>query len=217
MIVAERLTKRLGPVRAVDSVDLSVQGGEKLAIFGPNGAGKTTLLRLVAGLLRPTAGTVAIEGRHPRQVKASIGYLGHEPFLYQHLSARENLEFFAVLYGVHRNKSAASLERVSMRHKAEARVKELSQGEVRRVALARALLHDPAYLFLDEPFANLDERTADLVAELIAEAARTVLLVTHDRNRAFAICDRSIKLDAGRLENEAQGIASLAHAAKPAT
>lgn len=206
MIVAERLTKRLGKVKAVDSIDLTVPDGEAVAIFGPNGAGKSTLLRLLAGILRPTAGTVTIDGRDPRQVKRRIGYLGHEPFLYGYLSAEENLRFFTDLYGLSRDQAALSLERVKMRHKAGMRVNELSQGETRRVALARALLHDPEYLLLDEPFSNLDQQTADLVHTLIKRPGRTVLLVTHDVRRGLSICSRSICLDSGRFAGEAPSI-----------
>lgn len=205
MIVAEKLTKRLGRVRAIQCLDLSVTDGEKVTIFGPNGAGKSTLLRLVAGLLRPTSGTVTIDGRDPRLQKARLGYLGHEPFLYGHLTPLENLEFFSDLYGVNRREAARSLERLQIAHRADARVNELSQGEVRRVGLARAVLHDPRLLLLDEPFSNLDDPTADLVQTLLREPGRTVLLVTHDRDRGLAIGDRSILLKEGSL---ATGVAA---------
>lgn len=204
MIQVRGLTKRLGNVKALKGVDLEVAEGEKLAIFGPNGAGKTTLLRVVVGLLRPSAGTVTIDGRKPREVRSRLGYLGHESFLFGHLTAQENLEFYARLYGTAQKRALFSLDAVGMSHKRSAKVNDLSQGETQRVAFARAFLHDPSYLLLDEPFSNLDEPASDLVQSLLRRRGGTLLLVTHDRERANGITDRSILLDAGSIAAEAR-------------
>ena len=199
MISIRGVSKRLGKVRALQAIDLEIATGEAVAIFGENGAGKSTLLKLVAGLLRPTTGSVLIDGADPRLSKAKIGYLGHEPLLYGYLSAAENLQLFADLYRVGRSKAPAALELVGMSAKSDSLVNELSQGERQRVALGRALLHDPHYLLLDEPFSSLDAAAADLAETLIRKSGRTVLLVTHDQDRGRAATGRSLTLDSGRL------------------
>jgi len=199
LISLKGVSKRLGKVKAVQSIDLKIPSGETLAIFGHNGAGKSTLLRLIAGLLRPTAGTIEIDGADPRHCKSAIGYLGHDPYLYGYLSVTENLEFFADLYRMDRRRAGPMLELVEMTAKADAMVNELSQGERQRVGLARALLHDPRYLLLDEPFASLDLSTADLAEQIIQKPGRTILLVTHDQARGRAATARNIFLQSGRL------------------
>lgn len=184
---------------ALGGIDLTVPSGEKLAVFGSNGAGKSTLLRVVAGLLRPGSGRVAIQGQDPRALKSWIGYLGHDPFLYDYLTVGENLELYCDLYGAARTAAPRCADLVGMSNRWDTRVNELSQGERQRAGLARALLHDPKYLLLDEPFSNLDAEGVVRVQSIIGTKDRTVLLVTHDQERAAAVCDRSVRLEKGRL------------------
>ncbi len=199
MVVLEGVSRKFGAVRALSDITLEVPSGTTAALLGPNGSGKSTLLKLVTGLLLPTTGTVTVAGLPPRQAKARIGYLGHEPFLYRYLSATENLRFYADLYRVDRAKVAPLLDQMGLGHKAEALVRTFSRGETQRLGLARALLHDPDYLLLDEPFAGLDEAGSDRLPALIDRPGRTVLLSTHDRVKAAQIADRLLHIAEGRL------------------
>lgn len=199
MISAVNVSKRFGRIWALRDVTLEVSGGETLVVFGANGAGKTTLLRVVSGLMRPTSGAVAIDGGDPRAHRARIGYLGHDPYVYPHLSAAENLAFFARLYGVPAARADEALERVELAAKQDWLVWTLSRGEVQRVALARAVLHDPEVLLVDEPFAGLDEASAASLPGLLKREGRTLVVATHDVERGKAIADETATLEAGRL------------------
>jgi heme exporter protein A len=218
MITLKGVTKRYGPAVALRSVDLEVGEGEAVGLFGHNGSGKTTLLKLVAGLLRPTAGTVAVAGSPPRAVRGRIGYVGHEPYLYPYLTVEENLAFYARLYGRagsrglggSRGSSDARaaeprlrelLAGVGMDHKREALVHGLSRGETQRVSLARALLHDPDVLLADEPFAGLDPVAAAAIPALLRRPGRTLLVASHDRDQAMGICERAVTLELGRIKD----------------
>ena len=199
MIVLDGVSKKFGTVRALNNLSLEVPAGETVALLGPNGSGKSTLLKLVAGLLKPTAGSVTLNGRSPKKSKADIGYLGHEPFLYRYLSATENLHFYADLYSVDRSKVPGLLAEVDLDHKGDALVRTFSRGETQRLGLARALLHDPRFLLLDEPFSGLDEASAGRLPELIARPGRTVVLSTHDLAKANEVAGILIHLAEGRL------------------
>ena len=199
MIQVEGLTKRFGTVRALTGACLQIDSGETVAILGPNGSGKTTLLRLITGLLRPTEGSVLIEGAAPLAVRARVGYLGHETYLYPQLSAQENLAFFRRLYDVEESRVTHLLGVVGMSNKAGTPVKALSRGEVQRVALARALLHDPDYLLLDEPFTGLDDSMAEALPTTISRPGRTTLMATHQLERAKVMAVRTVHLASGKL------------------
>ena len=169
--------------------------GECHLVVGPNGAGKTTLLRVLAGLARPSAGTVTIEGaplaREP-QVRRRIGLLSHQSQLYHDLSAAENLAFTARLYGVSDPARAAraGLAAVGLAERADEPVRRLSRGMVQRVAIARALLHAPRLLLLDEPFTGLDQESSEQTLALLAAelaAGRALVLVTHDAHEAWEL------------------------------
>lgn len=199
MLALRGVGRRFGTVRALHDVTLAIPAGSTVALLGPNGSGKSTLLRLAAGLIRPTSGEVTLDGQPPKQCRARIGFLGHEPFLYRYLSAAENLRLYADLYRVDRSTVPGLLEQLGLQSKGDALVRTFSRGETQRLGLARALLHDPDYLLLDEPFSGLDEAGADRLPELIARPGRTVVLSTHDRSRAEQVADRRVNLAGGRL------------------
>jgi heme exporter protein A len=141
---------------------------------------------------------VTLDGRSPRESKADIGYLGHEPFLYRYLSALENMNFYADLYSVDRSKVPALLRDIGLDRKGDALVRTFSRGETQRLGLARALLHDPRFLLLDEPFSGLDEASSGRLPELISRPGRTVLLSTHDLARANEVASTLVHLAQGR-------------------
>ena len=182
MISARGLTRHYGERVALRDVSFELPAGRTLAVFGANGAGKTTLLRILATLLRPHEGTATVLGKEvPREgwaVRSKIGWLGHEALLYRRLSVRENLRFYARLYGTGEGRIDEALEAVGLRARAEDPVAELSKGMVQRAAIARATLHEPELLLLDEPFANLDPAARKDLAPLLE--GRTRVIVSHD-------------------------------------
>jgi heme exporter protein A len=201
------LTRRYGEREALSEVSLSLAEGETLVVFGPNGAGKTTLLRVLATLLRAHEGEVRIFGKAlPAEgwaVRGRIGLLGHEPLLYRELSAGENLSYHARLHGIGRERVAEVLEAVGMSGRRSEPVRELSRGMVQRVAVARAVLHDPELLLLDEPYANLDPAARELVAGLIGRGwdpsrPRTRVVCSHDPSAGVAEADLVLGLRDGR-------------------
>jgi heme exporter protein A len=199
----EGLSRRYGEREALDGVSLSLLAGQTLVVFGPNGAGKTTLLRVLATLLRPHAGDVRVLGsRLPQQawaVRGRVGLLGHEPLLYRELTARENLRFHARLHDVAPGRVEELLARVALQHRADEPLRSLSRGMVQRVAVARAVLHDPELLLLDEPRSNLDPAAVELVDPLIgAASARTRVICSHDPSGGLAEADVVLGLRDGR-------------------
>jgi heme exporter protein A len=182
-------------------VSLTIPTGATLAVFGANGAGKTTLLRILAGLLRPQAGTVKVLGkllpREAHAVRGRIGLLGHEPMLYRDLPVRQNLEFHARLHGAAPGRIDALLDAVGMRARAGEPVRSLSRGMVQRIAICRAVLHEPELLLLDEPFANLDPGATALVAPLLSGPTR--VLISHDLEEGLAAADLVLGLKGGRV------------------
>ena len=200
------LTRRYGERLALADVTLSVGAGQTLAVLGPNGAGKTTLLRLLATLLRPHGGEVFVLGHAlPDEgwaVRGRIGLLGHEPLLYRELSARENLAVYAALHGLDGEARAEELlAAVAMERRADEPLRTLSRGMVQRVAVCRALLHDPELLLLDEPRANLDPAASELVEPLIGRVSgRTRVIVSHDPAGVLAEADLVLGLVRGRVQ-----------------
>jgi heme exporter protein A len=202
-IEARGLRREFGDRVALADLDFRLAAGESLAVLGPNGSGKSTLLRILAGLLRPSGGEVAVLGCSlPRQthlIRGRIGYLGHEPLLYRDLSADENLQLAAALNGIEASEAEARigqlLEAVGMSRRAHDRVAELSAGMRQRVDVCRAVLHDPALLLLDEPDAHLDTEARRLIEPLIATGERrSRVLVSHDREAAAAGADAVLEL-----------------------
>lgn len=221
LIEARALRKAFGLSLALRDVDLAVEPGESVAVLGPNGAGKSTLLRILACISRAGGGSLSLfgadchPGRAPAEVLARIGFLGHEPLVYQDLTPRQNLELFARLY---RRRGAdgatqpaavarAGLERVGLGHAMERPTRALSRGMLQRLALARATLHRPELLLLDEPFTALDEAGSELLtAELNAftAAGGTVVMVTHDLARVALLARRVVVLVGGRVLADGQ-------------
>ena len=200
LVVANGIAHRFGNELALAGIDLVLDTGEHMAVLGDNGAGKTTLLRVLATALKPTAGDLKIAGldafKERRRLRHYIGYVAHAPGLYPALTARENLEFFCELQGVPRTRAAEALELVGLAAFAVRRADQLSRGMQQRLAIARAILHQPRLLVLDEPDASLGEGAAELLAGVMRD--RTVVLATHDHALANRLCHRTLVLKHGR-------------------
>jgi heme exporter protein A len=199
-VVGHQLTQRFGSAVALDAVDLALDAGEHLAVLGENGAGKTTLLRILATAARPTSGRLEIFGmdalRERKRLRARIGFVAHSPGLYPALSATENLEFFCSLHGIAGSRVPDTLSLVGLTHAAQRPAGLLSRGEQQRLAIGRAVLHDPRLLVLDEPDASLDSGGADLLAKVMN--GRSTVLATHDHALANRLCQRTLVLRNGR-------------------
>ena len=209
VVEAVGLVRTFGARRAVDDVSFALDAGECLALFGPNGAGKSTLLRMLAGLLRPTRGSariggVSLERDAAPEVRARVGLISHHSLLYAALTARENVELAARLYAVPDAPRAAmaALERMRVADRADTAVRRLSRGLQQRVSIARAMVHEPRVVLLDEPFTGLDEVGAraltDAIGELKAHGAALVL-VTHNLGEGLTLGTRVAVMLAGRL------------------
>ena len=202
-IELECVERRYGERVALAGISATVGEGETLTVLGPNGAGKTTLLRVLATLLRPHGGRARVLGAElpdeAWKVRGHVGLLGHEPLLYRDLSPRENLLYHARLHRVGEERVGELLAAVGMEGRAEEPMRELSRGMVQRVASARAVLHDPPLLLLDEPRAGLDPAAAELLEPLLGRASgRTRVLVTHDVEQGRAEADHVLVLEDGR-------------------
>jgi len=205
VIEARGLSKRFGPWTALHPLDLDVSEGQALALLGPNGAGKTTLLRLLAGLARPSGGTVRVgsEAADRRERRRRIGLVGHETFLYPALTAAENLTFAGKLFGVldPATRAAELLDQLELGRAADRPVGNFSRGMAQRTAIGRALVHDPDVLLLDEPFTGLDVRAATIVEELLSvfrAGGRTLVLSGHDLRRISRLATAGLLIDRGR-------------------
>jgi heme exporter protein A len=200
------LRRDYGDRPALEDVGFELSAGDSLVVLGPNGAGKTTLLRILATLLRPSGGEVAVLGcslpGEAWKLRGRIGYLGHEPLLYRDLSGRENLRFQARLYGVDGATAEERIEEllraVGMERRADERVAELSAGMRQRLSICRCVLHEPELLLLDEPDSNLDREGRELARELIGpDTDCTRVLVTHDPERHVPEADQVLQLGIG--------------------
>jgi heme exporter protein A len=203
VIELDGLVRRYGEREALSDVSLSLAAGQTLVVFGPNGAGKTTLLRVLSTLLRPHSGEVTVlDRRLPEDawaVRGRVGLLGHEPLLYRELTARENLRFHGRLHGASEQRVEDLLAAVALTDRGDEPLKTLSRGMVQRVAVARATLHDPELLLLDEPRANLDPAASELVEPLIgASTRRTRVISSHDPIGGLSEADLVLGLRDGR-------------------
>ncbi len=206
-IEVREVIKRFGAFFALRGISLQIPAGECLALFGPNGAGKTTFLRILSALSRPSSGEILIHGQalqqHSLAVRRQFGVIGHQTFLYDDLSAAENLLFYARLYDLDspRERTRAALAEVGLEKRADDRVRAFSRGMQQRLAIARAMLHDPDLLFLDEPYTGLDQHAAMRLTswlQKLRDRRRTILLVTHDLAQGLALADRVMIFVRGR-------------------
>lgn len=208
MIEVRGLAKTFGPRTALDGINLSVDDGEFVTLVGPNGAGKTTLLRILATLSRPSSGTVRIAGLDiasaGQEVRRRIGFLSHRTLLYDDLTAGQNLRFYARMYDLVADSERVSdlLERVGLGPRRSDLVQTFSRGMRQRLAVARAVLHRPELLLLDEPYTGLDPQAVDMVRDLLTQLAGegcAILLTTHRIGRALAAGQRMLVLHRGQV------------------
>ncbi len=219
MIEAANITKFYGMRPVLRDITLQVTSGEFVAILGPNGAGKTTLLKVVATLIKPDHGRLRINGADaiadPSLVRAGIGVVSHQSLVYPDLTAVENLRFYADMYGLPRSGSAGiqgieadimeALKRVDLGRRAHDPVRTYSRGMVQRLSIARALIHNPPLLLLDEPYTGLDHTSAATLSAILREMAvkgRTVLMTTHEYRRGLDGVTRAIIIKGGKVTHE---------------
>lgn len=211
MIEIKKLTKQADNKLILRGVDLSIQKGETVAILGPNGAGKSTLLKVIAGLIKPTSGTVKMNGldlnKNQVEIRKTLGYLPHSSLLYDHYSPLENLVFYGQIYGV-KNVEKRAIElvkEVGLSFFLNEPVKNFSRGMIQRIAIARAIVHDPEILLLDEPHTGLDQGAISILNNVILSMkakGTTTLMVTHDFKQAAEICDRIIIVKNGKIVDD---------------
>ena len=199
MILVKKLIKRFGLKTILRGVDFQVQPGEFVALLGPNGAGKTTFLRILASLSRPSLGEVSIAGyklpNQAAQVRARLGVVSHLPLLYSDLSAEENLRFYARLYGImhYQSRITEVLELIGLETRRRDLVRTFSRGMQQRLAIGRAILHDPEVMLFDEPYTGLDEHASAVLDEIlktVARQGRTVVMTSHDLSRVENLATR---------------------------
>jgi heme exporter protein A len=194
-----QLRKEFGVLRAVDGVSFDLKRGEFLSVFGPNGAGKTTLIKILTGLTRPSSGTAKVAGYNVEEgmpaMRREIGVISHSSALYADLTPMENLIFFGKMYGLEHPKESAqkALEDVGLAPRRHDRVRTFSRGMLQRLSIARAILHNPSILFLDEPFTGLDIHASNVLKEhlqTLHNKKRTILMTTHDVSCGLEMCDK---------------------------
>lgn len=206
VVVLENLVKFFGRFAALRGMSDSFAPGKLYVIVGDNGAGKSTLLRVIAGLIEPSQGSVTLLGaKTTREVAHRIGYMGHAPLLYDELDGMENLRYFAGLYGVHDHTICChAMRRVGLDPDLERRVGQYSQGMRQRLSLARAVLHDPELILLDEPFSNVDVHSAHDMAAILGterDQGKTIFVVTHQSGLMEQVADELVHLAAGKIES----------------
>jgi heme exporter protein A len=212
VIEARGITKLFGDRYALRGIDLTVNRGEHVVIFGPNGAGKTTLLKVLSTLVKPTAGSVWLDGvdirDKPVQIRRRISLVGHQTFLYDDLTVYENLKFYGRMYGIP-DLEAKILEVISvvqLEPRLHDRVGTLSHGMQQRASMARAVLHNPSILFLDEPEIGLDPHASAIVRDILGDdtsGSRTAVMATHNLERGLELGDRFVILDRGKTVYQA--------------
>jgi heme exporter protein A len=206
MLSLDKVERSFGVRKALDGVSFDLPSGSFLSIFGPNGAGKTTLLRTMTTLLAPSKGTVKVCGMDvvadAVELRGRIGLISHNPLLYSDLSAEQNLHFFADMYGIvdPDTRIRELLESVELDHRRLDLVRTFSRGMTQRLSIARALLHDPDIVFLDEPYSGLDPHAMDILDELIARVRdrHTFVMVSHDLSKGLELCSHALILSAGK-------------------
>lgn len=206
MIQVTKLTKRFGLKTILRNLDFQVSRGEFVALLGPNGAGKTTFLRILASLSRPSYGTVKVAGyslpKESAQVRAKLGVVSHMPLLYPDLTAEENLQFYARMYGItnYQNRITEVLELIGLENRRKDVVRTFSRGMSQRLAIGRAILHEPEIILFDEPYTGLDQDASEMLDDVlrtVASHGRTVVMTSHDLIRAEALATRFDVLSRG--------------------
>ncbi|MFP5113554.1 ABC transporter ATP-binding protein [Bacillaceae bacterium C204] len=223
MIEIKKLTKQADNKLILRGVDLSIKKGETVAILGPNGAGKSTLLKMLATLIKPTSGLIKVNDmdlkKNHIQIKKILGYLPHSSLLYDHYTPLENIVFFGNIYGVKNVEQRATelVKEVGLSFFLNEPVKNFSRGMIQRIAIARAIVHEPEILLLDEPHTGLDQGAIGILNNVILSMkakGTTTLMVTHDFKQAAEFCDRIIIIKNGkiiddfRIENQDLGYVS---------
>jgi heme exporter protein A len=211
-VIARNLEKRFGSTIGLDGIDLDIPTGSTTAILGPNGAGKSTLLRLIAGLARPSGGTLEVGGKpaHHQTARARVGFIGHATGLYPELTARENLIFAARLRGVQNAKTRIEeqLAEAGLTRAADRRTGDFSRGMAQRLSIAVGLIDEPEIVLLDEPFTGLDRAASDRLVERLMglrQRDRTLVLVSHDVALAARLADAAVVLRRGRIAHRESG------------
>ncbi len=210
IIEAENLSKFYGSLPVLRSLSFTVWRGEFVALLGANGSGKSTLLRLLSGLSKPTTGAIRIGGwempREAMAVRAQIGLVAHQPLLYENLTARENLDFYGKLYGIERDERERRIKELliaaGLRKRRDSLVRSFSRGMKQRLSIARATLHQPDVLLLDEPYSGLDQAAAERLDAMLAAAiaeGRTIIMSTHQLERIPPTAGRALALSRGRI------------------
>lgn len=210
-VVLDNITKIFGRFAALREVSAKFAAGRLYGIFGENGAGKSTLLRIVAGLLRPTRGSVTLLGASDlRGIRGQLGYMAHASLLYDEMNAAENLAYFAALYGIQeRSPCEEAIAAVGLDPALKLPVGAYSQGMRQRLSLARAVVHKPRLLLLDEPFSNVDAASVQHMTRYLAkmrDAGATVLVATHQASHLEGMADESVWIDSGRITAQRAGI-----------
>ena len=214
IITVRDLTKQFGRFAALRGVSASFAGRRLYGILGDNGAGKTTLLRTIAGLVQPTRGEVSIFGKtNPRETRRDFGYMAHPSLLYDEMSGMENLSYFAKLYGIRDGaRCAEAIAAVGLDPQLQRPVGQYSQGMRQRISLARALLHDPQILLLDEPFSNVDIHSAREMVKLLAgmrDGGKTIFVVTHQASLLADAADEFVWMRNGQIINRTQDLSFM--------
>jgi ABC-type multidrug transport system ATPase subunit len=217
IIAVDNVVKQFGRFAALRGVTAEFEAGGFHAILGENGAGKTTLLRALAGLAQPTRGEISIFGKSPREACRDIGYMAHASLLYDEMSGMENLRYFSRLYGISGDRRCEEVIRVvNLDPELTRAVGQYSQGMRQRISLARAILHDPSVLLLDEPFSNVDVNSARAMVELLKgmrATGKTIFVITHQAHLLEGIADEFVWMQAGQIVDRT---ASLLHAGSSA-
>ncbi|GAX91378.1 heme ABC exporter ATP-binding protein CcmA [Effusibacillus lacus] len=211
IISARQLCKSAGEKMILRGIDINIRAGESVAVLGPNGAGKSTLLKILSTLVKPTEGELLIQGKRVADdgaaIKRMIGYLPHNSLLYDHLTAAQNLAFYGKMYRVPqlRERIEELLRKVGLYHFRDEPVRLFSRGMIQRLSIARAILHRPQILLLDEPHTGLDREACDLLNRLIDSLKAengTIIMVTHDFEHALEVCERILIVRNGKLADD---------------
>ncbi|MFQ5751709.1 MAG: heme ABC exporter ATP-binding protein CcmA [bacterium] len=207
-IEVKGLTKTFGSQHALKNVSFQLKKGQFLTIFGPNGAGKTTLIRILSTITKASSGTITIGGfslaKDPEKIRRQIGVIAHQTFLYEELTAEENLRFYGKLYDVKNldAKIASIISEVGLELRRSDRVRTFSRGMQQRLSIARAMLHEPSFLLLDEPYTGLDQHASEMLSgwlNRLRNSQRTTIMVTHDLERGIDMADRVDILNNGKI------------------